>query len=346
MLSYKKLMWTLYILLYSAYIHTFGKILSFQNCSLHFTIRIMTTHQLNFQAFLNVLNQPKNKVLLKTLALMLLFIYIIFALANMVWQIVPSPPSPTIPLQVTQKQGSTPVQTNSINDLIALNIFGEADKITAQPISTVTDAPETKLNLVLTGVVASTTEDDGAAIIANRNKQNTYGIGDKIEGTQATLNRVFADRVIISNRGTKETLMLDGIDFSKMSSSSSSVNDTVFFPANTSIPKSVVKQVEGPSADSIAQLRAAPEKFIDFIKVAPVREDDELRGYRVSPGKETALFNDSGLKAGDIITYINGLDLTQPREAVQAMQALREADSLELTLLRNDQPMTLSLSLP
>lgn len=345
MLSYKKLTWTLYILPYSAYIHTFGKILSFQNCCLHFTIRIMTTHQLNFQAFLNVLNQPKNKVLLKTLALMLLLIYIIYTLANMVWQIAPAPASPTIPLQVAQKQGATPVQTNNINDLIALNIFGEADKITIQPIATVTDAPETKLNLVLTGVVASTTEDDGAAIIANRNKQNTYGIGDKIEGTQATLNRVFADRVIISNRGTKETLMLDGIDFSKMSSSTP-VNDTVFFPANTSIPKSVVKQVAGPSADSIAQLRAAPEKFIDFIKVAPVRMDGELRGYRVSPGKETALFNDSGLKAGDIITYINGLDLTQPREAVQAMRALREADSLELALLRNDQPMTLSLSLP
>ena len=225
----------------------------------------MTTHQPAIQALISALNQPKNKAIVKTLALLLLLIYIVFALANIIWQVVPTPASPKIPLQVAQQQGTPAVQTNSITDLIALNIFGEADKLSAQPTSTVTDAPETKLNLVLTGVVASTTEDDGAAIIANRNKQNTYGIGDKIEGTQATLNRVFADRVIISNRGAKETLMLDGIDFSKMSSSATPANNTVFFPANTSIPKSVVKQVVGPSADSIAQLRAAPEKFIDDV---------------------------------------------------------------------------------
>lgn len=306
----------------------------------------MTTFQPTIEALISVINQPKNKALFKTLILVLLVIYIVFALANIIWQVSPAPTSPKIPLQVTTQQGTLPAQTNSISDLITLNIFGEANNNTVQPISKITDAPETKLNLVLTGVVASTTEDDGAAIIANRNKQNTYGIGDKVEGTQATLHRVFADRVIISNRGAKETLMLDGIDFSKMSAPTNRTNDTITFPANTNIPKSVVKQIAQPSAASIAQLRAAPEKFIDFINVAPVREEGELRGYRVSPGKEKALFTDSGLKAGDIITYINGLDLTRPREAVEAMQALRQADSLELALLRNNQPMTLSLSLP
>lgn len=308
----------------------------------------MTTNHSAIDAFIGVLNQSKNKALLKSLMLVLLIIYILFVLANMFWQFVPAPASPKIPMQISQQQVKSNNSANSVQDLIAINIFGQAKVISAQPVSTVTNAPETKLNLTLTGVVASTTEEDGAAVIANRSTQSTYGIGEKIEGTQAILSRVFADRVIISNRGAKETLMLDGIDYSKISNSADIANNNNgFSPANQTIPKNVVKTVSaGPSLDSIAELRDKPEKFIDFINVAPVRNEGELQGYRVSPGKEAALFNETGLQTGDVITYINGLDLTQPREAVEAMQALRESDSLEISVLRNDQPMTLSLSLP
>lgn len=308
----------------------------------------MTTNHTAINALFNAIKQPKNKALLKSLMLLLLIIYILFALANMFWQFVPAPESPKIPMQISQQQSQTNNSTGNVQDLIAVNIFGKAKAVSVQPVSAVTNAPETKLSLTLTGVVASTTEEEGAAIISNRNTQNTYGIGEKIEGTQAILSRVFADRVIISNRGAKETLMLDGIDFSKISSQADSPDsNAVFLPANQTIPKNIVKTVaEGPSLESIAQLRDKPEKFIDFINVAPVRNDGELQGYKVSPGKDAALFNETGLQTGDVITYINGLDLTQPREAVEAMQALRESDSLEISVLRNDQPMTLSLSLP
>ena len=308
----------------------------------------MATNHTAINALIDAFNQPKNKALFKSLLFVLLTIYILFALANMFWQFVPAPASPKIPMQLAQQQSQPSANSNNVQDLIALNIFGKAKAVKVQQVSAVTNAPETKLNLTLTGVVASTTEDDGAAVIANRNTQSTYGIGEKIEGTQATLNRVFADRVIISNRGMKETLMLDGIDFSKLSTQANTSNsNAAFLPARQTIPKNVVKTVEqGPSLESIAQLRSQPEKFIDFINVTPVRNDGELKGYRVSPGKDAALFNDTGLQTGDVITYINGLDLTQPREAVEAMQALRESDNLEIAVLRNDQPMTLSLSLP
>lgn len=308
-------------------------------------------------AILRTVNQPNNKALLKTLIIVILVITILFSIADIIWQTVPSPSAPKQPVQITQQQSAAlpASSTNNVTDLLALHIFGEASQTPVQ-VETVTNAPETKLNLTLTGVVASTDEKSGAAIIANRNTQNTYGIGEKIEGTQATLHRVLADRVIISNRGAKETLMLDGIDFSKVSSATStqaaktnpaSSAQPVMFPANQRIPKNVVKQLPvGPSLESIAELRAAPEKFTDFINISPIRQEGELQGYRVTPGKNPALFIDSELKTGDVITNINGLDLTQPREAVQAMQALRQSQSLEIAIMRNNQPMTLSLSLP
>ena len=72
---------------------------------------------------------------------------------------------------------------------------------------------KTRLNLTLTGVVASSEQEAGTAIIENRGSQAVYGLGEKIEGTNATLQKVYNDRVIIKNGVRNETLMLDGIDY-------------------------------------------------------------------------------------------------------------------------------------
>jgi general secretion pathway protein C len=53
------------------------------------------------------------------------------------------------------------------------------------------------------------------AIIAHNGTQNSYGIGDYIDGTQARIRQVFADRVIIARDGRDETLMLDGEEYGK-----------------------------------------------------------------------------------------------------------------------------------
>ena len=81
------------------------------------------------------------------------------------------------------------------------------------------DAPQTRLNLTLVGLVASSNPQTALAVITHRGKQNTYGLNEAIEGTRATLQAVYPDRVIIRNSGRDETLMLDGVDFNKASQS-------------------------------------------------------------------------------------------------------------------------------
>ena len=75
------------------------------------------------------------------------------------------------------------------------------------------DAPQTRLNLTLTGVVASSNRENAAAIIEHQSSQETYGIGDLITGTRATLEQVHNDRVLIKQSGRLETLMLDGFEY-------------------------------------------------------------------------------------------------------------------------------------
>jgi general secretion pathway protein C len=87
------------------------------------------------------------------------------------------------------------------------HLFGHPQSLAVTSAPTV--APETKLNLVLSGVIASPRQEDAVAIIAAGASaaEKSYGIGDSLPGS-ARLKEIYGDRVIIEYRGRVETLSL------------------------------------------------------------------------------------------------------------------------------------------
>ncbi|MGO2474163.1 MAG: type II secretion system protein GspC, partial [Vibrio litoralis] len=116
---------------------------------------------------------------------------------------------------VIASQTSSNTQTDTLSPLLSANLFGLYTQTPTQKQQVAQDAPQTRLNLTLVGAVASSNDKLSLAIIANQGKQATYGIGETIDGTRVTLSAVYVDRVIISNQGRDETLMLQGIDYNK-----------------------------------------------------------------------------------------------------------------------------------
>ena len=228
-------------------------------------------------------------------------------------------------------------------DIKRLNLFGDYN---AAPVveNEVTEAPVTRLSLTLTGVVASSEKGQGAAIIENKKQQQTYGIGEKIEGTNASLQKVYADRVIIKNGATNETLMLDGVDYNKNVLQVTNQTPVDSAPQNNS--GSERRTLSDDAIQASRDLQNQPASFIDYIAVSPHRPNGELLGYQVSPGKKPALFQAAGLKSGDVITEINGLDLTDMQQALEAMNMLKELQSLQMTVQREDELITIYLDLP
>ena len=137
----------------------------------------------SFGEYLNKLPQAK---LAQAISLILL-LYIAYLLAQITWQVVPVKYVPSIP--TASASNNTAKVANSafdVESVIKLNIFGEYNAEQVQEaLPEVQDAPETKLNLTLSGVVASSDPNIAAAVIENAGKQETYGIGDKIKGTRA-----------------------------------------------------------------------------------------------------------------------------------------------------------------
>jgi general secretion pathway protein C len=78
-----------------------------------------------------------------------------------------------------------------------------------------------------------------------------------------------------------------------------------------------------------------PGKIMDYLQIAPKRVDGNIIGYRLMPGKKPDFFKAAGLKSGDVAIQMNGLDLSQPSEAAQALKALRDQRDVSLLLDRD-----------
>lgn len=294
----------------------------------------------------------------------LLLIYIAFIAAKFTWLMAPQQPigSNTISIkQIVQK--NTSEQGVNSSALQALNLFGQfQEQAQTEVVEQITDAPETRLQLTLSGLVASDKPETAAAIIEYQGKQETYGISDLIKGTRASLEQVLIDRVIIKQSGRLETLMLDGADYNQPAQSISSNksdkksnqktanavrqpnksrNSPKIQSPISELEPSVVDQRDNDDLSQSAQelrddLSDDPSKITDYLSISPARQDGELVGYRLSPGKNPDFFKLSGLKSGDIAVQMNGFDLLAPIEAAQAMSALKTERDISLLVQRED----------
>ncbi|MDN4502946.1 type II secretion system protein GspC [Alteromonadaceae bacterium BrNp21-10] len=291
------------------------------------------------------LQLERHRNLYPRLVVVVLGIYLLNYAAVLTWRMVPTAES-----TAAVSSHNTLIKANNaranIKQIQNLYLFGHPEQQTEGPkVVAAEDAPETNLNLTLTGAVASTEKGGGAAIVENRGQQNTYGIGDIIDGTRATIDKVFADRIIIKNGGQSETLMLDGIDFQKGGNGNNLRG--VAKPQNAVRNNSTQRKSLSPAVqEAREQLSQKPASFADYISISPETKNGESIGYRVQPGKKPALFNAAGLENNDIITELNGLDLTDPQQAMEAMSSLQSEQTLQITVNRNDELLTLYLDLP
>lgn len=270
--------------------------------------------------------RPLSVTALTRMTTWLLVMLLAWILGRLAWSIVQpaTAPSPwqakTVSVSASNRSGF------QVSDVLGMNLFGRyqqnAPAIKKEPVKQ--DAPETRLNLTLVGVVASSSPQTSLAVITHRGQQNTYGLNEAIEGTRATLQAVYVDRVIIRNRGRDETLMLDGVKFSKEQLRSAPVESA---PQSPSSELGRIKQ----------EILEKPQTLFSYIRLSQVKRDGELVGYRVNPGKERVLFDSVGLKANDLAVSLNGNDLTEPTVMAKLWTELSQATDFTLTVEREGQ---------
>lgn len=279
-----------------------------------------------------------------------LFVLSIYLSAQITWKLIPTSDfkSEWQPMgMVTQVQNGT---TNfDVNEIQKLSLFGQTEKKIDKPKpvkQVITDAPKTNLSLQLTGVVASTHEQNGLAVIASSGSQETYSVGDKINRTSAILKEVFADRVIIANAGRYETLMLDGVKYTpsgellKTRTSENGSNKV------TKIDKRNNQKLARDIDMYREQIMQNPGKLSDYLSISPMRNQGELQGYRLNPGSNSEFFREAGLRPNDLAKSLNGYDLTDMNQSIEVMGQLPELTEISVIVERQGQLVEILLSLP
>lgn len=202
-----------------------------------------------------------------------------------------------------------------------------------------TSAPDTNLNLSLSGVIAA---DDPAIALAfirvAGGAEKSYFINEQVSGG-AIVKEIYQDRVILSRNGRFETLRMpqkfSGIVLEDETSQKplSGKQSNIIQPAVSTEEIQKYKQ----------KLLSAPNELAGLIRQRPVRRNGKVAGYRLFPGSDRELFNRLGLKPGDIITAVNDLPLNDPTSAMALYGQLPSMSQLNIKLERGGQPMDLAL---
>lgn len=166
--------------------------------------------------------------------------------------------------------------------------------------------------------------------------QGIYREGDTITA-EVRLAKVEWDRVILRRNGGEEILVL---------------------PREPSSPAPLAAPAVSPSsADGIRQVsqdsylidRREVEYAMGHLneiftqtRAVPYFRDGVAQGFRLFSIKSGSVFARMGLENGDIVQRVNGVELTDPTTALSLLQDLQGQTRIQVDLVRNNQPTTLT----
>jgi len=201
------------------------------------------------------------------------------------------------------------------------------------------DAPETTLNLILKGHRAG---PNGSATIQTPDRtQAPYYIGDEIM-PGVTLEAVYQGYVIIRRSTGLERLSNKREQlFGRTEETEATVTET---GGGNGQELLATRRAQGSGSGQTPNYAAVSGgDLLQNIALDRVMEGQAVKGYRVSSRGGMSL-SDFGLEPSDIITHINGEDMTQGRPDLSAlMEEMSRRNSATLSVLRDGAPVTVRI---
>ena len=226
----------------------------------------------------------------------------------------------------------------------AWHLFGrlEVDRpVEAPPVA----LPVTPLNLRLVGVFFVEQGDRALALIAEGNSlERGYRIGEPLPGG-ALLEQIQRDQIIVSRNGRREVLHLPKLsDSNRAPAPAPPVGiEAPPEPASSREPQVIDASAVADRLRGEAAVR--PQALEDIAFASPYVQNGQFVGFRLRPGRDAQLLRQLGLSSGDVITEINGSRLDSPVQGLAMLQAVLNADQVEVRVLRNGAEIPLTFSL-
>ena len=255
-----------------------------------------------------------------------------------------------IPCLTTQESSDFAGAAFHYGHIADSHLFGKAASEPAtetaanEPITPETSA--TTLTLRLKATIASTGKDrGGVAIIASNGVERTYFVADAIDGAKgAQLYEIHRDHVVLTRNGRLETLRFPEtygsgrVDLALSAAIALPTFIPTHLPPGAPLqgPSEDIALLQGSRSDNALPSGAIDANSIDDIaRIAEHIEHGETVGLRVDPGRQTEQFHELGFEPGDVLTGINGTDLSDIERGLQAFDRLGENALANVTLVRD-----------
>lgn len=257
-----------------------------------------------------------------------------YYIARLFWSVYPDGPrAPWQPPQRLAQSGPAIAGPTDYATIAAAHLFGE---VSTEPPPLTGDAalnaPDTSLSLQLRAAIAADDPRFAHAIIADGGgKEQVYFVNATLPGG-ATVQQIQADRVILARAGQLEVLRLprEGQGGGAPSAFSPSPPRPAGAPAQQNVQELVTQNAAG---------------FLEVVRPQPFMPNGQLKGYRIYPGPNRQQFASLGLRAGDLVTEINGIALNNPAQGMEVFRSLGDAPQVTVTVERDGQPQVLSLNM-
>ncbi len=298
---------------------------------------------LDWKQALSILTNGAASSRLPVLVSGLAVVLLAYSAARMTWLFIPSPvDAQAPPAIVTQGAAAPRMDPLSLSRAIAQrHLLGSAQSADAPANNE--PMPETRLNLQLRGVAASSDSAAATAIIADpAGKEDFYRVGDELPGG-ATLKEVHPQHIVISRGGRFETLRLP--QQSLQLGGSPVAPGAMPAPQQPPTPMSVAPDAGMALRGFREDFMQDPQALANLLQGEPFRQSGRFVGYRVRPGRDGELFAKFGLQAGDVITAVNGISVVDPQGRLELMRNIGSAPQISVELLRNGAAQAISISL-
>jgi general secretion pathway protein C len=263
---------------------------------------------------------PQVVTFVLALALAAQLAFIVVAMTSRSRQAAP-PPLPALP----------PVAQLDIGGLVNAHLFGNA---AAQASGDAANAPPSSMPLVLAGLLASDDPKTGMAIIGeSAQAAKVVAVGQQVPGG-AQLHSVYSDRAIIDRSGALESVFLPRRGGGTVGAAPPPPMPVVAADNNEAMVDRMRKLVSDD-----------PGLIGQVMRPQPVFASGKMKGFRVYPGANRQAFARLGLRAGDMVTAINGTPLDDKDRAQEIFNTLSSSTDARVTVTRNGRQQELVLNL-
>ena len=169
----------------------------------------------------------------------------------------------------------------------------------------------------------------GQEVFAYNQKVFNYGVLKEITSSSVKIER------------GPETFLLT-IPFEKTVSEIEQHSEIEMTPSKGSFARKVGEQQYILDSRRVQQSLENPEQLLTDARLLPNFVNGKQEGFKISEVLPDGLYHSLGLRNGDILLRVNGLEISNPEVAMQAMTALKGMNRVNLDIIRDGKNKAMS----